>query len=59
MRSIKLHKDAIDLHGFDIEILKTYPYGTRDGDMPTFLLKDTQNEGFGMMANISTNTGKA
>ena len=59
MRSIKLHKDAIDLHGFDIEILKTYPYKTREGDIPTFLLKDTQNEGFGFMGNISTNTGKA
>ena len=40
VRSIKIHKDALELHGFDLEVLESYPHKTREGDVPTFLLKD-------------------
>ena len=40
MQSIKIHKDAIDLQGFDIELLKDYPKNHTEGDIPSFLLKN-------------------
>ena len=48
IRSIKIHKDALDMHGFDMQILESYPHRVRDGDVPTFLLKDQKKkfEGF-------------
>ena len=40
MQSIKIHKDAIDLQGFDIELLKDYPKNHAEGDIPSFLIKN-------------------
>ena len=40
MSKIKIHKDALELHGFDLNIMEQYPHRMRDGDIPTFLLKD-------------------
>ena len=40
MQSIKIHKDAIDLQGFDIELLKDYPKNHSEGDIPSFLIKN-------------------
>ena len=38
MKMLKIHKASYTLHGFDIELLKSYPYGTERGDIPSFLL---------------------
>jgi hypothetical protein len=40
MQSIKIHKDAIDLQGFDIELLKDFPKNHSEGDIPSFLIKN-------------------
>ena len=40
MESIKLQQDALELHGFDVEILAEYPHKLRAGDVPLFLLED-------------------
>ena len=44
LRSIKIHKDALELHGFDLHVLESYPHKTRDGDVPTFLLKNQKEK---------------
>ena len=40
MSKIKIHKDALELQGFDLDIMESYPYKLRDGDIPCFLLTD-------------------
>ena len=40
VRSIQIHKHELELHAFDLEILETYPFKAREGDVPAFLLRD-------------------
>jgi len=44
MEKLKLHQDAPDLHGFDMELLIEYPHEVRPGDVPVFLLKDQKKK---------------
>lgn len=40
LKKVKIHRDALSLHGFNMEILKTYPLNGKNVDVPTFLLRD-------------------
>ena len=45
MKMLKVHKGAYNLHGFDMNNLKTFPFGVENGDVPSYLLAiDNPNE---------------
>lgn len=45
MQSIKIHKDALTIHGFDMELLTGYPSNHKEGDIPTFLISNDKKLG--------------
>jgi len=44
VKTLRIHKDAINLHGFDMELLKNYPHKLAAGDVPVFLLKPSDDK---------------
>ena len=45
MQSLKVHKEALNLNGFDLESLKIYPLKAEHITVPEFLLKSIDEEG--------------
>ena len=44
IQKIKIHKNALELQGFDLEVLEAYPHNIAQGDVPCFLLKNPEKE---------------
>ena len=40
VEKIQVHHEAVELHGFDLEMMMTYPYNCQPKDIPVHLLKD-------------------
>jgi hypothetical protein len=40
LQKIKIHRDALLLHGFNMDILKTYPYNLEHVEVPIFVMRD-------------------
>jgi hypothetical protein len=42
MQKIKIHKNAMELQGFDLEVLEAYPHNMSQGDIPNWLLRNSE-----------------
>tara|TARA_B110000285_G_scaffold223688_1_gene279530 strand:- start:1157 stop:1954 length:798 start_codon:yes stop_codon:yes gene_type:complete len=54
LQKVRIHRDALSLHGFNMEILKTYPLNGENVDVPTFLLRDMTKK-LGALEDIHAN----
>ena len=54
LQKVRIHRDALSLHGFNMDILKTYPLHGESIDVPTFLLRDMTKK-LGALEDIHAN----
>jgi hypothetical protein len=40
LQKVRIHRDALSLHGFNMDVLKAYPHNVDNIDVPTFVLRD-------------------